>query len=785
AVLVVCHSSEEHQISQDLLPLSSQTPVPQLLGDLIKKGIARKFYLSVIKVEALLDTGADITLMSTELLEEIQERTKKLNGVLKLQRCELNLQAYSHTGLQLKHVAPIHLTVGPMSLIHPVYISPLKTYPLFIGKDLLNRFEPLIDFKHLKMWTQVCEPLPFQSVDSLESQCQTTDTASNVLSDVTRSKPRPSSSSAASSKDQDPFLCSLQAWDSDSGPLQISTAINVQDTSVSDAVLALWAENSAISLELFEALKQRHPSLPHVAKHSRFPLSPSSTAMATSKVISAVDIQWNNRLLSHYFLVVPSLPHDLYIGADIIVRLNACIDTLNDVIWAPPSHQLTASVNLKNLRSGQAMPDARAMINEQGVTIPAYSKSVSVRLNIKLAFFQPSRTCLRLGVTLEATPLIKVSSRTVYVLFNNCSASDINMPKASHLGWLINQSFHHFELMVPVGPIPAQPIADKFDETMTFTRPHETIAITSILPASKESVCRSELTEDTHLADYAVSTQPGPDQGPAETSTTEEPYAREADALHNGADRQGLKEVLHKYKDSFPPKDSLDCGLTNIHMVHIPTNPNDGCPYNHQGNLKVGAPTHNIKELLICTDSNYARLSFTCHLAGWKQNGFKTANNKPVKHQDFSQACGAIVTKHDMIVYWEKVRGYSRQPGQDKDLNNQTDALAKAGALHGEPWALQALPPSPALTVVTRHQHAPAAPPPPKLSSPLSCALLTSSLFNHRIQHYALLLLTSLTHPQTQSLPPPSSAPSTPLSTCCIYTMTFSHKSLSPILRHG
>ncbi len=34
-----------------------------------------------------------------------------------------------------------------------------------------------------------------------------------------------------------------------------------------------------------------------------------------------------------------------------------------------------------------------------------------------------------------------------------------------------------------------------------------------------------------------------------------------------------------------------------------------------------------------------------------------------------------------MIVYWKKVRG---EPGQDKDLNDQTDVLAKVGALHGE-----------------------------------------------------------------------------------------------------
>ncbi len=69
-------------------------------------------------------------------------------------------------------------------------------------------------------------------------------------------------------------------------------------------------------------------------------------------------------------------------------------------------------------------------------------------------------------------------------------------------------------------------------------------------------------------------------QSPSNDLTAEEPYAgfnaqiqqilSEADDLHNEVDRQGLKEGLHKYKDSFA-KDSLDCGLTNI---HIPTNPN-------------------------------------------------------------------------------------------------------------------------------------------------------------------------------------------------------------------
>ncbi|XP_067224466.1 protein NYNRIN-like [Chanodichthys erythropterus] len=175
----------------------------------------------------------------------------------------------------------------------------------------------------------------------------------------------------------------------------------------------------------------------------------------------------------------------------------------------------------------------------------------------------------------------------------------------------------------------------------------------------------------------------------------------------------------------------------------MPTAYVDGCSYNQQGNLKAGAgvvwlnndpcppqqfklgpqssqyaemaailitlqlaASHNIKELLICTDSNYARPSFSCHLAGWKQNGFKTANNKPVKHQELFQACDAIVTRHDMIIYWKKVRGHLRQPGQDKDLNDQIDALAKAGASHGEPWKFPPLPPNPSVAAITRRQHA-------------------------------------------------------------------------------
>ncbi len=100
-----------------------------------------------------------------------------------------------------------------------------------------------------------------------------------------------------------------------------------------------------------------------------------------------------------------------------------------------------------------------------------------------------------------------------------------------------------------------------------------------------------------------------------------------------------------------------------------------------------------------------------------------------------------------MIVYWKKVRGHSRQPGQDKDLNDQNDALAKAGALNGESWTFHALPPNPSVAGVTRHQPLACTPlPPPTLPYHLSSLLTISSPSKLQIRHYELWQLTFTAH---------------------------------------
>lgn len=115
-----------------------------------------------------------------------------------------------------------------------------------------------------------------------------------------------------------------------------------------------------------------------------------------------------------------------------------------------------------------------------------------------------------------------------------------------------------------------------------------------------------------------------------------------------------------------------------------------------------------LKQLVLCSDSNYARHSFVSHFPTWKKNGMRNARNKEVKHALLFQACDELVTNKGIIVYWKKVKGHSHISGPDKDGNDEADRLAKLGAEQGTPWEFQAewLPTPETYTVnaVTRRQ---------------------------------------------------------------------------------
>jgi ribonuclease HI len=75
----------------------------------------------------------------------------------------------------------------------------------------------------------------------------------------------------------------------------------------------------------------------------------------------------------------------------------------------------------------------------------------------------------------------------------------------------------------------------------------------------------------------------------------------------------------------------------------------------------------------IHTDSNYVRDGITKWIHGWKRNGWRTADKKPVKNADLWQGLLEAAARHDVTWHW--VKGHSGHPENDR-----VDALACAEA---------------------------------------------------------------------------------------------------------
>jgi ribonuclease HI len=71
------------------------------------------------------------------------------------------------------------------------------------------------------------------------------------------------------------------------------------------------------------------------------------------------------------------------------------------------------------------------------------------------------------------------------------------------------------------------------------------------------------------------------------------------------------------------------------------------------------------------TDSQYVKNGITTWIHGWKKNGWKTADKKPVKNVDLWQRLDAALKSHKIEWIW--VRGHDGHAE-----NERADALARA-----------------------------------------------------------------------------------------------------------
>jgi ribonuclease HI len=72
------------------------------------------------------------------------------------------------------------------------------------------------------------------------------------------------------------------------------------------------------------------------------------------------------------------------------------------------------------------------------------------------------------------------------------------------------------------------------------------------------------------------------------------------------------------------------------------------------------------------TDSSYVKQGIETWIHGWKRNGWRTADKKPVKNADLWQTLDELAATHR--VEWRWVKGHAGDPG-----NERADELSNIG----------------------------------------------------------------------------------------------------------
>jgi ribonuclease HI len=76
--------------------------------------------------------------------------------------------------------------------------------------------------------------------------------------------------------------------------------------------------------------------------------------------------------------------------------------------------------------------------------------------------------------------------------------------------------------------------------------------------------------------------------------------------------------------------------------------------------------------VVVHTDSTYVQQGITKWIHGWKKNGWKTKDNRPVKNEDLWRALDEAAARH--CIEWRWVKGHAGHPE-----NERADALARRG----------------------------------------------------------------------------------------------------------
>ncbi|KAK9525318.1 hypothetical protein VZT92_015149 [Zoarces viviparus] len=533
---------------------------------------------------------------------------RSLGRTLECEPCAVNITSYTQDKSAITKRAWVDIAFQGMTLKHPIHVCILDTEPLLLGQDLLDRLAPLIDCYRGHIWAQVDIPKPLNLTgggsipDGQVAVIHGNELPTPLPLPVTPpDQPTPPAGPEPSQpnhenffSDHQSFLCSLENTTSALYSPRLRGGVYLNGVTNPEALLALWSEKSAVSQDVFTALCHQNPPPAFVQRSHRLLSAQLPQTMLKAIGVCALHVRIGVKQVTHLISVVPQLHPPFFVGADLLVRLGAVLDTVHQVLWSQASAERYPPITEpEHMVSGQTIPQACQVASETAMTVPARTAGVPIRLAIlkgqKLpsaqAFFQPLPRFGELNLTVCGTPLLEVNNRSSYILVQNLTYSPIQVTGGQPLGMLVDQSFHDFELTVPVvGELPPSLAGDGDLNGLLYTFPTKMITIARHEMLQSEAIHNASLGAGGDMIVYTLTTSPG-DATSEVTGThppTDEPYPgfeaemeqqlTKSDALTTETQRDALRHLFREFREIFS-KDSNDCGVTDLHTVRIPTDP--------------------------------------------------------------------------------------------------------------------------------------------------------------------------------------------------------------------
>ena len=106
-----------------------------------------------------------------------------------------------------------------------------------------------------------------------------------------------------------------------------------------------------------------------------------------------------------------------------------------------------------------------------------------------------------------------------------------------------------------------------------------------------------------------------------------------------------------------------------------------GCKHTTNNRMELRAAIEALKALkkptkiIIVTDSTYVKEGLSNWMKKWKNNGWKTANNKPIKNEDLWKLLDTENKKNSVV--WQWIKGHSGHEGNELADKLATDQVAK------------------------------------------------------------------------------------------------------------